>query len=82
MKRNIKHKFVHKDPEKTAPKIKSSDKSKGVYDLSDTDNYLLIKKDLKKTVIIIILFLITIAAVYLIQEKTSLLKPILSKFSL
>lgn len=95
-KKNLgkKHHFVHRDPEqegiaqiqeKTAGAFDAekvtSKKEKVVEKPQDPKTQIAIS-DFKKNLIVIGIFIAIIAAFYLIQEKTSVLKPILNYFNI
>lgn len=76
MRKNIKHKFAHQDPEKTTEKVsKTSDASPK----KKSDEYGLVKKDLKRTAVTIALFIILIVALYIIKDRTDWFSIIISK---
>ena len=78
MKKNIKHKFTHSDPE--IPKIKSTKTSSKGKAVEAENNFAL--ADLKKTLILIAIFVAVITAIYFTQTKTGLLGPVLKIFGL
>jgi hypothetical protein len=80
MKKIKKHVFTHRDPEtQTVAPEKIS--SLGA-ETTQKDELAVIKKDFRKTVLVILAFVIIIVAFYFIQTKTSLLKPVLRIFGL
>ncbi len=83
MKTHKKHNFSHKDPEKTNSNInpvKTIEKSKNIK-VKDSE-FRLIGHDLKKTIIMVIVFFLITALLYLIQIKTDWLSPALKIFGL
>jgi hypothetical protein len=74
MKRNVKHKFTHGDPEikiKKNPDQKTSS--------VPSDDFKLIKKDLLRTSLAIAIFVIAIVLIFIIKEKTDWFTILLSK---
>jgi hypothetical protein len=80
MKKNIKHVFAHRDPESIkVAKINEKDEE---LESPINDELNVVRRDLRKTVITIIVFVAIILAFYFIQIKTDLLKPVLRLFGL
>lgn len=78
MKKNIKHKFRHQDPEK----VITSKKSTPMKEIKVSKNLSYETADLKKTGILISIFVLSIILLYFVQIKTDLLRPVLKLFGL
>jgi hypothetical protein len=80
MKKLKKHVFVHRDPQalKVAPETEKGD----VFIPQKNEGLETVGKDLKKTIITILVFVAIIIAFYYLQTKTGLLKPVLRIFGL
>lgn len=79
-----KHHFRYADPESVgvAEVRNDTEKTEKIATSAPTKEHVNIKKDLKKTVIVIGLFIIVIIALFFIQEKTNLLNPLLKRFGI
>lgn len=79
-----KHHFVHADPEREAIAEKTSEKKLKSIEKKDTGGYTteFISIDLKRTIIMIGIFVLLLLALYITQIKTSFFIPILKKFGL
>lgn len=82
MKKIKKHHFVHRDPElaKKEDDPKKADDQK--HKIRGLDSLGIIKRDLKKTILVILAFVAAIGILYAVQIKTDLLAPILRLFDL
>ena len=82
MKKTKKHVFSHVDPEKIA-KIENNSKDGTAKEMVKTDNVpAFVYRDLKRTGMIISVFILSLVLLYGIQIKTSWLTPVLKKFGL
>lgn len=82
MKKNAKHHFAHQDPEKIeiyAPDNTTSNKE--TQTIKKTPQGFLFR-DLKKTTITIGIFIALLIVIFLIQNYTGLMKPVLKLFGL
>jgi hypothetical protein len=82
MKKNIRHQFSHVDPETITIKKPETNGTKTLVKEKPAGEYSLIKKDLLRTFITIGIFIAVVLGLYLVEQKTGLLRPILSKFGL
>lgn len=83
MRKIRKHHFSHKDPEQIETQnVHKADGSKLKHVQQKIDNLSFIKRDLKRTVIVISAFVILLIIIYIIQSKTALFNPILRLFGL
>lgn len=85
MKKTKIHHFTHTDPENVEVvnvKVKNNNSEDTVRTKAPSDNLSFIKRDLKKTVIVISSFLALLIILYLIQTKTNLFAPIFKLFGL
>ena len=77
-----KHFFTHPDPERDSPKAERPAAEIQSPALVQSAEPPFVKKDLKKTVLSIGIFILMLAALFLIQTKTGWLSPLLKKFGL
>lgn len=84
MKTHKKHNFSHKDPEKTNNDIlnPTQTKQESKNDEGKNSEFMLIRRDLKKTIIMVAIFFVITALLYIIQIKTDWLSPALKIFGL
>jgi len=77
MKRKAKHNFAHEDPE-NLKQSKVTEEKKNI----TSDDFTLIKNDLKRTGITISLFVVAILTLYVIKIRTDWFTVLLSKIGL
>lgn len=89
MKKPKRHYFAHKDPEAASGQVQEpqeNEHKKGETKVKkaviDDPALFAIKKDLKKTGLSILLFLVLLLILFFVQLKTNILSPVLKLFGL
>jgi uncharacterized membrane protein len=80
MKKSKRHTFYHADPEKIVPKNIAKENSSQVQEEDRVPDF--VYRDLKRTAVIVGLFILLVVVLYFVQIKTGLMSPVLKKFGI